>query len=60
MKSQKTKKKPIDTRQALALLVAVLEAHDVESLSCDRDGHHYCDCLADAIEQAKATLSHDS
>lgn len=27
------------------MLCETIKAHDIESLSCDRDGEEYCDCL---------------
>ena len=42
----------IETR--LRELIAVIEAHECESLSCDRDGQQHCDCLRRATERAKA------
>jgi hypothetical protein len=38
-------------------LLAVLEAHDVESLDCDRRGEKYCSCLSQAIERVADTLT---
>ena len=34
-------------------LIAVIEAHECESISCDRDGNEHCDCLRRATKQAK-------
>ncbi len=41
---------------ALKHLVEVIEAHEIESLSCDRDGSEYCDCLRNAATEAKRLL----
>lgn len=41
---------------ALKHLVEVIEAHEIESLSCDRDGNEYCDCLRNAATEAKRIL----
>lgn len=41
---------------ALKHLVEVIEAHEIESLSCDRDGNKYCDCLRNAATGAKRLL----
>lgn len=41
---------------ALKHLVEVIEAHEIESLSCDRDGNEYCDCLQNAATEAKRLL----
>ena len=41
---------------ALKHLVEVIEAHEIESLSCDRDGNEYCDCLRNAATEAKRLL----
>ena len=42
---------------ALKHIVDVIEAHDIESLSCDRDGNEYCDCLRNAATEAKRLFS---
>ena len=34
-------------------LIAVIEAHECESFSCDRDGNEHCDCLQRATKLAK-------
>lgn len=47
-----------EIEKALKLLIETIEAHDVDSLSCDRDGNHYCDCLELALEEAKKALKH--
>lgn len=37
-------------------LIDVIEAHEIESMSCDRDGQNYCDCLQDEVKKAKLVL----
>ena len=39
---------------ALRELLGVIEAHDICTESCDRDGNTYCDCLERAIKKLKA------
>lgn len=36
----------------------VIEAHEIDSLSCDRDGNTYCDCLEKATKELRSTLTH--
>ena len=43
--------------EALESLVATIAAHDIESLSCDRDGEKYCDCLRGAANNARAAIA---
>ena len=43
-------------RAALSEIIAVIEAHEIESLSCDRDGEKYCECLRDLAQKAKLLL----
>lgn len=43
-------------KAALAQLVATLEAHEVSSLSCDRDGETYCCCVHDETSKARKAL----
>lgn len=46
---------PVVARAAMAEeLVGVIEAHEIESLSCDRDGETYCDCLRKAVVKYRA------
>ncbi len=40
----------------LKQLVEVIDAHEIESLSCDRDGNEYCDCLRRTANEAKRLL----
>lgn len=50
----------IDALKAkLTRLVATIEAHEIESLSCDRDGEKYCECLKNAAKAAKDTPDAD-
>lgn len=40
-------------------LLLVLDAHEVETLDCDRRGNKYCDCLEKVPKRAEAlTCSH--
>ena len=34
----------------------VVDAHEIECLSCDRDGQIYCDCLRRAVVLARSYL----
>ncbi len=43
-------------RESLAHLVATLEAHEVSSLSCDRDGNTYCYCVHEETAKARKAL----
>jgi hypothetical protein len=38
-------------------IIGVIDAHELESMSCDNDGEAYCSCLADAVRSGKAALS---
>lgn len=42
-------------KQAGDLLI-ILEAHEVDTLDCDRRGEKYCDCLSNHIRRLKAAL----
>lgn len=42
---------------ALKLLCDTIDAHEIESLSCDRDGEKYCDCLRSNAAAARAALT---
>lgn len=44
------------TQKTLKQLMDIVEAHEIESLDCDNRGEYYCDCLFDAIQQAKKAL----
>lgn len=49
----------LDTQTAtdqLRALLSVIEAHDCISLSCDRDGQEYCECLQEAAQKARQYL----
>ena len=43
-------------KETLKNLLDTFKAHDVESLSWDRDGEMYCDCLAQAVRKAEKVL----
>lgn len=45
-----------DLYARLKLLVDTIEAHEIESLSCDRDGNKWCECLQENAAKAKAAL----
>ena len=45
-----------DLEDALRLLVGTIKAHDLESLSCNRDGNEFCDCLAKQVICVEAIL----
>lgn len=38
-------------------LIGIIKAHDLESLSCDRDGHKFCECLGDAVFATTAAIA---
>ena len=40
----------------LAAIIEIVEAHDIESLSCDNDGERYCECLREAVAAAGRLL----
>ena len=44
-------------RTKLKQIVEVIEAHEIESLSCDRDGNEYCDCLRRSAKDANLLLA---
>ena len=39
------------------MLVETIEAHEIESLSCDRDGETYCECVRKQAQKFKAALA---
>ena len=43
-------------RGAARALVDAIQAHDIESLSCDRDGEIYCECVSRAAASLRARL----
>ncbi len=43
-------------RSKLELLCDTIDAHEIESHSCDRDGYIYCDCLRNNAKLARAAL----
>ncbi len=43
-------------RQSLENLIGIIKAHQLESLSCDRDGETYCNCLSQAVENAEKII----
>jgi len=43
-------------RDALTLLIGTIEAHEIDSLQCDRSEERYCNCLRAALARAKALL----
>jgi hypothetical protein len=46
--------------EALRNIVGVIEAHELTSLSCDNDGEKFCDCLDNAVKQAKTALAENA
>lgn len=46
----------IELEKALTDLSACIQSHEIESLSCDRDDVHYCDCLRDMASQVKSLM----
>lgn len=46
----------LELRSEFQLLADTLEAHGVRSLSCDRDGREYCDCVEKATKRALGVL----
>ena len=45
-----------EIRAAVNRLLDVLDAHEVESLDCDRRGNHACECLSDAVARIRDAL----
>jgi len=43
---------------AVRMHLSTLDAHDIESLDCDRRGEKYCDCLSKSIDKLRSALSH--
>ena len=43
-------------RSKLELLCDTIDAHEIESHSCDRDGEIYCDCLRNNAKLARAAI----
>lgn len=50
VKADDMRKLEIATRH----LIEVIEAHEVQTLDCDRSGRTYCDCLERAVKKAKS------
>jgi len=49
-----------ELREAVTLITAlvdVVDAHDIDSLSCDRDGRETCDCLSREVGRLQAFLA---
>ena len=46
-----------ETARLLEHLCATVEAHEIESLDCDRRGEEYCNCLRKAVAKARAHLA---
>jgi hypothetical protein len=44
-------------REALHWTVEILDAHEVETLDCDRRGEKYCTCLERQLAKARAALN---
>lgn len=42
--------------EALTHLLGVIDAHELESLDCDRSADKYCDCLELAVKQSQDAL----
>lgn len=45
-----------ELRSKLELLCDTIDAHEIESHSCDRDGEIYCDCLRNNAKLARAAI----
>ncbi len=43
-------------RSKLELLCDTIDAHEIESQSCDRDSYIYCDCLRNNAKLARAAI----
>lgn len=43
-------------RAAIENLCGIIEAHEIDTLDCDRRGEIHCDCLERAMEKARAAL----
>jgi hypothetical protein len=46
--------------RALRNLIGVIEAHELVSLSCDRDGKEFCECLDEAVKKAKKAIEENA
>jgi hypothetical protein len=46
-----------EAMELMTTLVGVVDAHDIDSLSCDRDGEECCDCLSRAVGNIQAFLA---
>ncbi len=46
----------VNAHDALVELLECIEDHDVRSLSCDRDGQQYCQCVAEHVRRARTAL----
>lgn len=42
--------------KALRDLTDCIQAHEIESLSCDRDGETHCECLRNMASQVKSLM----
>jgi hypothetical protein len=43
--------------EALERIICTLDVHEIECLSCNRDGESYCGCLNKPIEAARAAIA---
>ena len=46
-----------EAMKLLRSMVDTIDAHDIDSLSCDRDGKEYCECLSQTLGNAQAFLA---
>ena len=51
---------PVHLASAVRELLAVLDAHEVDTLDCDRAGVAHCDCLQRARKKVDAMLATES
>ena len=43
--------------EALGQVLKIYDAHFIETISCDRDGNPYCDCLEKGLQDARVKLA---
>jgi hypothetical protein len=46
-----------DIQEEAERLLAVYDAHEMESLDCDRSGEYYCDCFHKAVEKFRLSVT---
>lgn len=46
-----------DIEQQLRDIIGIIEAHEIDSIDCDRAGDRHCNCLSSTVNRAKKILA---